>query len=118
MITCIVAEYHLNLSPQKVKGHEADKFQDHQEHDEKIYYWPATAESWDSMIDEIKKMNGREVMNNIRKTGLSVMGWCRKNDICYETTLAMLQGHPRKRDVDISAVILEKLKEEGHYVGV
>jgi len=70
------------------------------------------------MNDEIKNMNGRQVMYNIRSTGLSVMGWCRKNDLCYETTLAMLQGHPRKRDITITSNILEKLKSDGHYVAL
>jgi lambda repressor-like predicted transcriptional regulator len=70
------------------------------------------------MQDEIKNMNGREVMNNIRKTGLSVMAWCRKNDVCYETTLGMLQGHPGKRDKEVASVILEKLKAEGLYVAL
>lgn len=70
------------------------------------------------MSNEIKNMNGREVMYNIRNTGLSVMGWCRKNELCYETTLAMLQGHPGKRDVALTSVILEKLKSDGHYVAL
>ncbi|MBT0665898.1 hypothetical protein KI809_16430 [Geobacter pelophilus] len=71
-----------------------------------------------TMIDEIKNMNGREVMNNIRNTGLSVMGWCRKNGVSYETTLAMLQGHSLKNDTNNHSEILEKLKAEGHYVAL
>ena len=71
-----------------------------------------------TMIDEIKNMNGRMVMTNIRKTGLSVMGWCRKNEICYETTLSMLQGHSVKKDINIATAILEKLKSEGYYVAL
>ncbi|GAM11097.1 hypothetical protein OR1_03406 [Geobacter sp. OR-1] len=70
------------------------------------------------MIDEIKGMNGRAVMTNIRNTGLSVMGWCRKNDVSYETTLAMLQGHSLKNDTNNPYDILNKLKSEGHYVAL
>ena len=70
------------------------------------------------MIDEIKMMNGRVVMNNIRNTGLSVMGWCRKNDVSYETTLAMLQGHSLKNETKNATAILEKLKHYGLYVAI
>lgn len=70
------------------------------------------------IIDQIKNMNGRVVMTNIRNTGLSVMAWCRKNGVCYETTLAMLQGHSFKEETNGALVILEKLKSEGHYVAI
>jgi len=70
------------------------------------------------MIDGIKNINGRMVMENIRNTGLSVMGWCRKNGVNYDTTLAILQGHSLKNDTNNPAEILEKLKAEGLYVAL
>ena len=70
------------------------------------------------MVDEIKSMNGRKVMDNIRSTGLSVMAWCRKNELCYETTLSMIQGHPGKKDVEKTSLILERMKSEGLYVSL
>lgn len=70
------------------------------------------------MIDEIKRMNGKAVMTNIRNTGVSVMGWCRNNGVCYETTLAMLQGHSIKNDRNIALDIVEKLKSQKHYVAL